>query len=111
MQIVFPYDVQIFGFSLLSLVNGGVSIITDGIVYILDFIIARLDNITDLIGMFFMTYQPQGETACFFGQIYTIPTTFTDTATTHTQNTGQLDMLIKILLAWWVFRKLKKQYV
>lgn len=66
-------------------------------------------NILDLISMFFYNYQSAGQNACYFGAFYTIPAQITQTAITHTNNNGLLDLLVYCVFSYFLYRVIKKK--
>jgi len=59
-------------------------------------ILDLVSPIIDVVGMFFISY-PTGGNVCYFGGVYPILSTMTETGITHTANNGILNVFIIIL--------------
>lgn len=103
------YDVVLFGFSMVDLVNSFLEVIVGGIRYVIQYMVFVSKNILDLISMFFYEYQAPGQNACFFGEFHKLPTQITETAITHTQNNGLLDLLFYCLYSYGLYRLIKRK--
>jgi len=100
MAVNWKYDIKIFGYGLLDLVNGTISIFIWWVRLLMNTILDLVSPIIDVVGMFFISY-PTGGNVCYFGGVYPILSTMTETGITHTANNGILNVFIIIL--WAIF--------
>jgi len=109
------YDIVILGFSLIDLLNSIIDLIVGFSKYILEYIVLITGNILDLISMFFYNYQdsvPSGvfqKNACYFGDVFPIKDTLTETGITHSPNNGLLDIVFYMLFSLVIYKIIRRK--